>query len=128
VPNETGASVPAGIVLAQQVRGSSLSVEAVRRSLIGMTSRFRDHATPSATRIVEPGQVEASVLTVRMQSRNPRVQMPPLGTVDPDNEALALIGRWINNDINKTATQEELASWKTATTLIADTSAGSPSR
>jgi len=128
VPNETGASVPAGIVLAQQVRDSSLSVEAVRGSLIGMTSRFRDHATPSATRIVEPGQSEASVLTVRMQSRNTRVQMPPLGTVDPDNEALALIGRWINNDINNTATQEELGSWKTAKTLIADTSAGSLSR
>jgi hypothetical protein len=128
VPNESGASVPAGIVLAQRVENPTLSVEAVRRSLIGMTSRFRDHATPSATRVVEPGQVEASVLIVRMTSRNPRVQMPPLGTADPDNEALALIGRWINNDINRTATQEELASWNAARTLTADTSAGSLSR
>jgi len=128
VPSESGASVPVGIVFAQQVKDSKLSVEAVRRSLIGVTSRFRDRATPSATRIVEPGQADASMLAVRMKSRDSRVQMPPLGTTTPDNEALVLIERWINNDINRTATQEELATWDSAMTLIADTSVGSLSR
>jgi hypothetical protein len=36
------------------------------------------------------------VLLLRMRSRDPRVQMPPLGTESPDHEALALIERWIN--------------------------------
>jgi hypothetical protein len=46
--------------------------------------------------IVVPGASHASVLAMRMRSRDPRVQMPPLGTEVPDTEALALIERWID--------------------------------
>jgi hypothetical protein len=127
VPSESGASVPVGIVFAQQVQDSKLSVDAVRRSLIEVSSRFRDHATPSATRVVEPGQFDASMIAVRMKSRDSRVQMPPLGTATTDDEALALIGRWINTDINQTATQEEMASWKAVKTMTASTDTEPPS-
>jgi hypothetical protein len=39
------------------------------------------------------------VLLLRMQSRNPQVQMPPLGTRIPDTHALELIERWIRTDL-----------------------------
>ena len=48
---------------------------------------------------------QASVLPLRMRSRDPRVQMPPLGTSVPDTEAIALIERWIN-EIKEEATHE----------------------
>jgi hypothetical protein len=43
-----------------------------------------------------PGHSQSSVLPLRMRSRDPRVQMPPLGTTVPDAEALALVERWID--------------------------------
>ena len=61
-------------------------------------ARFSDLARDDA-RVVAPGSAGASVLTARMRSRDPRVQMPPLATVVPDPEALALIERWINHDL-----------------------------
>jgi hypothetical protein len=55
-------------------------------------SRFR---TERLEHIVVPGKPEASVLAHRMQSRDPRIQMPPLGTRLADAEGIALIRRWI---------------------------------
>jgi hypothetical protein len=120
VPNAAGASVPVGIVLAQQVQDPRLSVETARRSLIDAASRFRPHGTTSRTFVIVPGVASASVLPLRMRSRDARVQMPPLGTTIVDDEALALIERWINDDIHQTATQEEKASWSTPTAVFAD--------
>jgi hypothetical protein len=37
------------------------------------------------------------VLPSRMRSRDPRVQMPPLGTAIAEYKALALIERWIED-------------------------------
>lgn len=44
---------------------------------------------------IEPGEPERSALLARMATREPRVQMPPLGTHAPDREALELLGAWI---------------------------------
>jgi hypothetical protein len=44
-----------------------------------------------------------------MRSRDPRLQMPPLGTTMPDSEALALIERWINQDLDTT---KEKSPWQ----------------
>jgi hypothetical protein len=46
-----------------------------------------------------PGNARASVLALRMQSRNALTQMPPLGTSVTDAEGLALITRWIDSDL-----------------------------
>ena len=35
------------------------------------------------------------VLLLRMRSRDPRTQMPPLGTAAPDADGIRLIERWI---------------------------------
>lgn len=46
-----------------------------------------------------PGDAGASVLAVRMASRDPQVQMPPLGSQVPDAQGLALVQRWINHPV-----------------------------
>ncbi len=58
--------------------------------------RFPGQA-PDAKLRVEPGQPERSVLLQRMGSRNPLVQMPPVGTVMTDDEAIRLVTQWIRD-------------------------------
>jgi hypothetical protein len=61
---------------------------------------------PGASGIVErisAGQPDTSVVVRRMASRNPLVQMPPLGTRIVDDEGLALIRRWIVEDLGPRA-------------------------
>jgi hypothetical protein len=48
-----------------------------------------------------PGASRKSMLVLRMRSRDPRIQMPPLGTDIPDSEALALVERWIDRNLQK---------------------------
>lgn len=50
---------------------------------------------PSSSRRIVPGDPDGSALVYRMRSRRPSSQMPPLGTVVRDGEALALLERWI---------------------------------
>jgi hypothetical protein len=47
------------------------------------------------SRYVTPGNPELSAILVRMKSRRPSSQMPPLGTVLHDKEAIALVTEWI---------------------------------
>jgi hypothetical protein len=118
-PDDSGAAVPVGLVLAQSARRNEPRADAIRRTLIETASRFRPPGTTEAlTRLVVPGRSQVSVLPLRMRSRDPRIQMPPLGTALPDEQAVALIERWIDHDLNDNesqATQEENRSW-TATT------------
>jgi hypothetical protein len=96
-PDETGASVPVGVLLAQSVAEPN-STPVVLRSL-GSASRFRAPGVGQAAPVVLAGSAEKSVLPLRMRSRDPRVQMPPLGTEIADSEAQALIERWINQSL-----------------------------
>jgi len=50
---------------------------------------------PETSRRVAPGAPERSALLYRMKSRRPSSQMPPLGTVVRDEEAVQLVQRWI---------------------------------
>jgi mono/diheme cytochrome c family protein len=45
------------------------------------------------------GDPDRSVLALRMASRNPVAAMPPLGSRIVDDEAVALIRRWIAEEI-----------------------------
>jgi len=51
--------------------------------------------TEDAVYRIEPGHPERSVVMQRMRSRYVALQMPPLGTVIVDEEATALVSRWI---------------------------------
>ncbi len=52
------------------------------------------------TRLISPGHPESSSLLRRMSSRGSYSQMPPLGTVLADQEAVDLIERWIKEDLS----------------------------
>jgi hypothetical protein len=119
--------VPVGIVLAQSALRDDPRADEIRRTLIETASRFRPHGgTETLTHLVVPGRSQASVLPLRMRSRDPRVQMPPLGTALPDEQAVALIERWIDQDLNHNeTTQEENRSWTAATKPLANPAATS---
>jgi hypothetical protein len=53
------------------------------------------HAGPGTTTLLRAGAPDRSALVARMRSRPPSTQMPPLGTVLPDREAIDLRSRWI---------------------------------
>jgi mono/diheme cytochrome c family protein len=72
--------------------------------LVAGVGRYR--RGDDAGRRVVPGNAAAGTLLLRMRSRDPRIQMPPVGTRIPDEQALALIARWIDNDLQY---QEETA-------------------
>jgi hypothetical protein len=48
-----------------------------------------------ASRLINPGHPESSAIVRRMKSRRPLSQMPPLGTVVVDREAIDLLSRWV---------------------------------
>ncbi|HEY0706711.1 MAG TPA: hypothetical protein VGG33_07940, partial [Polyangia bacterium] len=64
---------------------------------------------------IHAGRPDTSVLVTRMRSRDPLVQMPPLGTQLVDQQGLALIERWIAETRafapSKTASNQD--AWKT---------------
>jgi hypothetical protein len=45
--------------------------------------------------LVDPASPESSALLLRMRSRRPSSQMPPLGTAVHDQKAIDAIGTWI---------------------------------
>jgi hypothetical protein len=53
------------------------------------------HAESGTTTVLRAGAPEASAIVARMRSRRPSTQMPPLGTVLPDRDAIDLLSRWI---------------------------------
>jgi hypothetical protein len=99
-PSESGASVPVGMVLAQPI-ADPVRAKEMLSALINGASRFRPADARAPLPLVAPGAARDSVLTMRMRSRDPRVQMPPLGTAIPDSVGLALIERWIDHDLQQ---------------------------
>lgn len=71
--------------------------EAIKTLLVRTTKWDLPHAAPGTTLFVRPGAPELSALFVRMRSRRPSSQMPPLGTVVPDRQALDLLSAWIEH-------------------------------
>ena len=51
---------------------------------------------PGAPQWIVPSESHHSLLLQRMSSRNPKVQMPPLGTLKPDHAAQKVIRQWID--------------------------------
>lgn len=110
--NSAGPLAPLDLVLAQEaVTATATSTKTQHSSMgtgtgtgdaigtgeaISEASRFRSRTAPGVTQRIVPGRPDQSVLAVRMQSRDPLVQMPPLGTQITDPEGMALVARWIN--------------------------------
>jgi hypothetical protein len=100
-PDNSDASVPVSMRLAQDV-GDPASSDKVLRSLIGVSARFRLRSEQMSLPLITAGDSRASMLAVRMRSRDAHVQMPPLGTAIADSQALALIERWIDHELTET--------------------------
>jgi cytochrome c553 len=69
---------------------------------LATTVRKRGHwvvpEAPEESRIINPGHPEASALIRRMKSRRPISQMPSIGTVVVDRQAVDLLTSWIANN------------------------------
>jgi len=70
----------------------------LRSSALGKASQFQPPGRMHALRI-DPSDPLASVVLVRMQSRNPLYQMPPLGTRLADADGVQLLTRFLTQDL-----------------------------
>jgi mono/diheme cytochrome c family protein len=66
---------------------------------IGRRSRYRVASAPGESDWIRPGAPSSSAIVARMASRSPVAQMPPLATKIVDEEGLALLRRWIEEDL-----------------------------
>jgi hypothetical protein len=65
---------------------------------VGQASRYQAPGTARSPRVAA-GRPEESTVFLRMRSRNAAAQMPPLGTKLADAQGLALIERWISEEL-----------------------------
>lgn len=73
--------------------------ERVLTTAVGQSSRFKVADAPQLVERIHAGDPDLSVLVARMSSRNPLLQMPPLGTRLVDTAAVELIRKWIAEDL-----------------------------
>ena len=93
-PDEAPGAVPVALDLAFDVMRPDEHAPSVR-ALTTQLARYRPGAA-HATTVLAAGDAKASVLVQRMRSRAPSAQMPPLGSAVADDDALALIERWVD--------------------------------
>ncbi len=69
-------------------------------SIIGHASKYRiPGLEPEDCYRICPGDPSKSAIVYRMNTRDPYRQMPPLGTKIVDTEAVALITKWVQQDL-----------------------------
>jgi mono/diheme cytochrome c family protein len=69
--------------------------DAVARAMSERATTWQVPGHDEGTQLVDPLAPQASALLARMRSRRPSSQMPPLGTVVRDDEAVAAVQKWI---------------------------------
>jgi cytochrome c553 len=79
-----------------KIRDLQTDGDAVARAMAGRVTTWQGPGHPEGTtRLVDPLAPDESAILLRMRSRRPSSQMPPLGTVLRDQAAIEAIGRWI---------------------------------
>jgi len=74
--------------------------DAVARTLVGQRTRWQVPGEADGESVlVHEGAPERSAIYVRMRSRSPSSQMPPLGTTVRDQVAVDTIARWISIEL-----------------------------
>jgi mono/diheme cytochrome c family protein len=79
------------------LRGEDLQrdADAVARGLVGHVTKWQVPGVPEGQSVlIDPAAVERSAILVRMRSRSPSSQMPPLGTVIRDTVAVEHLTKW----------------------------------
>ncbi len=99
--NPSGPLARLGLVLAHDPAAATKGgKEPAIVTAIDAKGRFQVPGAPDgASRTIAPGSAGRSALLYRMASRRPSSQMPPLGTVIADGEAIELVGKWIAEDL-----------------------------
>lgn len=99
-----------GLNLRHEVSGTGRpapEIEFECTASIATTINKRGHwVVPEAqeeSRIVNPGHPESSALVRRIKSRRPMSQMPPIGTVVVDREAVDLLTSWVQGNAGEIA-------------------------
>ncbi len=94
--NGTGPLARLGLNLLHDVAGRRGSPEPALATALDAHGRFVVPGdVTGSSRIVAPGAPQQSALLHRLESRRPSAQMPPLGTVVADEEAIRLVRTWI---------------------------------
>jgi len=76
------------------------NADAVAEELVNQRTRWQvPNLAEGASVVVSDASPDQSALLVRMRSRSPSSQMPPLGTVLRDSEALQRLTEWISLDL-----------------------------
>jgi cytochrome c553 len=65
---------------------------------VGQRGHWVVPEAPEESRLINPGHAESSAIIRRVRSRRPISQMPPIGTVIVDREAVDLLTSWIQNN------------------------------
>lgn len=94
--NDDGPLAVLDMTLAQRVAAPASAAD-VLKSIVGVESQFHARGAPAGASRIAPGHEATSVIALRMASRDPLQQMPPLGTTAIDAQAMRLIGRWIES-------------------------------
>ncbi len=95
--NAAGSLASLGLRFKQPAYGGGMDV--VRAGLERRTKWDRPGAAPETTRVIDADAPELSALLLRMKSRRPLSQMPPLGSVLPDHQALDLVSGWVRDEV-----------------------------
>jgi mono/diheme cytochrome c family protein len=97
--NSRGPLARLGFSLLHDAGAEAGAPEPARATAVAARGRFVvPGASEELSRIVSPGAPELSAVLHRMKSRRPASQMPPLGTVIADDEAVALVQKWIEGE------------------------------
>jgi len=88
-----------GLRLRHPLSAKGARAEPAVATTLGREGRFRQAGAPEGSAWLRPGDPSRSTVLARMASRNPSTQMPPLGTRLVDEEAVALLRRWIEHDL-----------------------------
>jgi cytochrome c553 len=94
--NLEGSIASLGLILKQAPRGSGECSAAIATT-VDQRGHWVVPEAPEESRIISPGRPDASALVRRVKSRRPLSQMPPIGTVVADKEAIDLLTSWIAN-------------------------------
>lgn len=74
--------------------------DGVAAGLAGHATHWQVPGQPEgASVMIDPASPQTSAMLVRMRSRRPSSQMPPLGSVLRDDKAIDVISRWIATDL-----------------------------
>jgi mono/diheme cytochrome c family protein len=79
--------------------------DGVAASLVNQPTKWQIQGKMEGSVLVDPVTPEQSALLARLRSRSPSSQMPPLGTVLRDDEAVQFVSDWISRDLALAARQ-----------------------